>query len=273
MRALKHHALLLHQKGVAESIYDALVAWWDFEENDANPTFIDSHGANDLTIRTGASTTASSAVSSTTHAKSGRRFLSNGSSNPNRTAYIPRSNTALDLPDSDWSFGGWFEGLNLGGWSAFVMGRLGSASGSYQAQLVIESTLGRLVFQVSADGSTAVTANSGTGISSSGSMTFVVGTLDRANNLIRVRVNKSANVTAAFPSALYTGASAANFCIIDAMSSDGTFFSGSRELLGSDSGAEACFYASKALTDAEYDYLYNSGAGINYATLAAAAGH
>lgn len=249
----------------AASVLASLVAWWDFEENDGGTQFFDSHGSNDLTIRTGGSTTASSAVTGT--GRVNRGFTPGLTAD--RTAYIPRSNTALDLPNSDWSFGGWVVGEPVSGWSAFLLNRLGSGSGTYQAYLQIDSTNTRYQFGASTDGSSLTTVDSGV-VANITNARLVVCTLDRTNNLIRIRVrgpSANANVTASFAGALYTGSTAANFCINDALSSDSTFFSGDRQMTGG--YYDSCFYAAKAISDDEFTYLYNAGSGVDYSTLVA----
>jgi hypothetical protein len=257
----------------AASIYNALVAYWEFEENSAGTQFLDSHGSNHLSIRTGASSTASSAVSSS-GGMVGRYFAPGGSAD--RTAYIPRSNTALDLPNSDWTFGCWFEGgLESAGSAAWVMGRTGTAAGMFQAFLQIDGTTTRFLWRVSSDGSNFTNVDSGVTAGAGAPWLFLC-TLDRTNNLIRLRVKRNSgsvnvNLTTAFASALYTTASTANFCINDGLSGDSTFFSGAR---GTSAAAkyDQAFYCTKALTDAEADYLYNSGNGRSYAALKADAG-
>lgn len=251
---------------LAVSIYNSLVGWWDFEENNAGNTFNDSHGSNHLSLQTGTTPTATSAVSAT--GKVGRASTHSGVED--RTAFIPRSNTALDLPNSDFSFGGWIKtGGFSGGSTRFVMGRVGSSGTTIQAYILQRGSDDQIIFAASSDGSTVVTT---TGFGIDGTYRFMVATFDRTNNLIRFRVpHLSINVTASFPSALYTTASAANFCFSDGLSSDTTYLSGDRALTAG--GFDACFYAAKAFTDAEVAYLENSGNGMSHATLAAAAGH
>lgn len=252
----------------AASIKAALVAWWDFEENGAGTQFLDAHGTNHLSIRTGASSTASSAAS-TASGKVNRAFYINNVTN--LTAYIPRINTALDLPNTDHSYGGWFVGSGGAGTARFCMGRIGSG-GAIQSGLIQDSdSLASDVFLASADGSTLVKA---TGAVSVSTYRLFIASFDRTNNLIRFRYKSNlvdGNVTTAFPSALYTTASNANFCISGGLSGDSTFFSGGRQL-AADSHADSCFYRSGVTTESEFLYLYNSGTGKNYAQLVADAG-
>lgn len=252
----------------AASIRASLVSWWDFEQNNGTATFLDSKASNDLSIRTPGGSQASSVASGST-GRVGRGFNPTSASN---TAYIPRANTALDLPNSDWTLGGWFTGLNaggVGGTTAFLMGRMGSGAGSYQCFLNIETAALHFSFGASSNGSALTYADSGI-VCNSSYWYFITCTLDRANNLIRIRVKSTsganANVTAAFAGALYTTSSTANFCFSCALAGDGTYFSGSRYLSGF---IDSAFYLSKAITDAEATYLYNAGSGKNYAQLLA----
>lgn len=254
----------------AASIFAALQSWWDFEENNGTASFLDAHGSNHLSIQTAGSSTASSTAGGAS-GKVGRSFQP--ANTADRTAYIPRSNTALDLPNSDWSFGGWFNGYPVaGGWTGFVIGRY--VSGGIQATLAADSSASAFYqFLASSNGSstTALTSTVGaTGGTISSSSHLIVCALDRTNNLLRLRIkNATSDYTGsvAFAGALYTGSSSANFCINDSLSGDSTFLSGSREMTNNAS-FDSCFYASKVLSEDEFLYLYNAGAGVNYAQLA-----
>lgn len=256
----------------ALAIYSSLVAFWDFEENDATTSFLDSHGGNDLASRTGGSATATSAAS-TSAGIVGRAFFPN--TTDDKTAYIPRANTALDMPNANLSFGGWFKGLsNVSGSARFVMGRIGGADGGVQMYLGLESSDNSLHLFASTGGTIATRVDcASTKQLSPTEFNLVVATLNRGSNAIELRVRSAtgsfSKFTASMPSALYTGSSTANFCINDGLSSDSSFFSGSREAL---SVADSCFYTSMALSDSDFDYLYNAGAGKNYAALKADAG-
>jgi hypothetical protein len=270
-----HHGLMLQPAGganpTAVAIYNALVAWWDFEDNSAATTFNDSHGSNHLTIRSTSGTVASSTAGAA-GGMIGRRF----NNNVTYCGVIPRSNTNLDLPNTDHTYGGWMQmPASASGSSKFVMGRLGASGTTIQSAIFISGTNDRVQLQATSDGSTAVVADSGTSSGGNSVWNFVTATLNRASNLIEIRrravgAGSLTKVTTAFPSALYTTSSTANFVIGNAVSSDSTFFSGSRMGLNS---ADSCLYMTKAISDAEFDYLYNGGVGMNYTTFKTAAGH
>jgi len=255
----------------ALAIYNALVAWWDFEENNASTVFNDAHGSNHLTIRS-TSTTIASSTAGAAGGMVGRFFQNQGA----YVGVIPRSNTNLDLPDADHTYGGWMRmPSSTGASTRFVMGRLGSTGTTIQSALFLSGTNDRLQFQATSNGSTAVIADSGSNSGSSSTWHLVTATLNRASNLIEIRrravgAGSLTKVTTAFPNPLYTTPSTANFVLGNAISSDTTFFSGTRMGL---EASDSCFYMTKAISDAEFDYLYNGGSGMNYSTLKTAAGH
>lgn len=258
----------------AASIYAALVAYWDMEDNSAGTQLLDSKGSNHLTLRNTSGSVASSSITTASGlvARGYNPALAAG-----HMAYIPRANTNLDLPNSDFSFGGWFQSIpNVASNGRFVMGREGSTGSAIQAVLTIDGVDNKLKLQASTDGTNAgrVIVDSLFTFTSS-TWALVIGTLNRTSNQIEVRVRQvgagsMSKATASFPSALYTTSNASNFTISGGLSSDTTYFSGTRE--GVDK-ADECFYATKAITDAEFAYLYNGGAGKNFATLKADSGN
>jgi hypothetical protein len=249
---------------IASSILSNLVAYWEFEQNDATTTFLDSHSNNHLSVMTAGTPNSTSSVTTTTGAKVGRAFNHNG--NTDRTAYIPRSNTRLDIANRDLTFGGWMQANTTSGSARWVMGRTGSSGSQYVMTLTIDSTTDRLDLIATTDGSTITRLTSA--ILPATGLHFVAATLDRINNVLRLRVTGAGgtcNVTTPFTGALYTAANTANFCIGDGLSGDSTFFSGNREPVNG--LFDQCFFVNKALTDAEYAYLYNTGSGRSYASI------
>jgi len=259
---------------VPQVIFADLVAWWPLDDNAASPTYADLRGANPLTLRTGGATTNTSAISSASAGTFKHGRSSNLGRTDNRSAYIPRANTALDQANSDFSFGGWFRLGHDASTSAFVMGRLGSTGTGMHATITLEGSDGTLRAEATADGtfSTRVrTAGIASSIWSTSEMQFVVLTFNRAESQLELRFRRPGHSSGdlvkqvvPFPDALFTGASTSNFTISEGLSGDSTFFSSNR------SGvffADECFYASRAITDAEFDYLYASGAGKSYAGL------
>jgi hypothetical protein len=208
--------------------------------------------------------------------KIGRAFKPG--SNTGYTSFVPYSNTNLQFPNSNFSFGGWCAGINTTGVAGYIGGRLGSAVGAIQMYLAVNAAT-QIVLAASTDGSaqTLVTTSE---LSDSTNPAFIVATLDRTNNLLRLRIKRSnspsadtnVNNTNAFSSALSTYMSDVNFALNGGQSSDNTLYPGSSSLVGTPQ-FDSWFYCLKALTDAEVSYLYNLGAGKNYAALAMDSGH
>jgi len=255
---------------VAIAIVNAVQAWWDFEQNDGTNQFLDSKNSNHLTAYNNGATTTS--AQSTATGMVGRG-MQNQNAETSRTALIPRSNTNLDFPNSDWSIGGWFKlPLGTSASARFLMGRVGDGSGStLQAYLAQQGSDG-LCFIATTNGVTQV--STAEIVASTTVPMFIVATFDRTNNLLRLRIRSTAphttNVTQAFPGALFTTLTNANFCVWDAYAGDTSNFSGTRCPVNAMS--DSCFYVNKALTDAEVTMLYNAGAGLSYAQLRTLAG-
>ena len=259
------------------AILSSLLAWWSFDENDASSSYADSHGSNSLTLRTEAASTATSAISVIGgDVRHGR--AANMARVIRRAAFIPRSNTALDLPNASFTMGGWFVMNAEAETTVFLMGRIGTGNTMAQAYIATDGTVGnQLRGYVTTDGTSAtrvqtpgISATSGW---SPGEIQFITFSLDRAANEITLRLRRpganSGNVikvSAAFPGALFTGATAANFALGHSLSSDNTWFAGTANRNGVQV-AEECFVTLHALTDEEFDYLYNDGAGRSYAQL------
>jgi hypothetical protein len=256
----------------AASILAALRAWWPMDENNSGSTYADVHNGHNLSVRTGANLIATSTVSSAT-AKKDRAF--NCAQVDNRCAYIPRSNTALDMPDADFSFGGWFRcTIAAASTAAFVMGRVGdNVTTRIQAYIYVENDT-TIRAAASTDGTIGgrVVVNLG-GIHSNTEYQLMVFTFNRTSNQIEFRLRRpshnSGNMvkgTTSFPNPLFTTANDSNFTISEGLRNDTNFFSNNRSAV---TLADECFFVDKALTDDEFNYLYNAGNGIDYAQLVA----
>jgi hypothetical protein len=258
----------------AASILAAMKSWWPLDENAGTPTYNDAHGSNHLTVRNAAGNVNTSAVSSAT-AKYGRSFFANHTDD--LAAYIPRSNTNLDMVDSDFSFGGWFRSNFDASTAAFLMGRVGGTTLNCQAALVIENdgTLRFWLFHT--DGTNfanRIQVNSGMGGGSPSTWFFLVGVYDKTNNAIRIKhyEHSTTGLTTVSQSlggnSIVTGSNNSNFCISEGLTSDSGFFSSNR---GGVVNAEECFFVNKALTDAEVLYMVGAGgtAGVSYSMLTA----
>lgn len=248
----------------AASIYANLVAWWDFEQNSIGTQFFDSFSTNHLSSRDGSGALATSGASTAT-GKVGRGFLPAVA----RTPYIPRANTALDAPNSNWSFVVWVPVVSssLAATARFLAGRIGSGATGSQWILSLDGTTNNFQFSVYDNASTAVSLNSTVSVSSGGHK-LIACSFDRTNNLIRIRLKDSTsdiNLTAAFANPLYTTASTSNFCFNGGMSADGTLFTGGRDCPLS--FIDCALYRSGVTTEAEFQYLWNSGNGKNFISL------
>lgn len=250
----------------AVSLYSALVSYWEFEENDAGTTFTDAHGSNDLTSRTGGSTTATSSVT-TSSGKVGRAYQPNGT--VDRCAYIPRASTALDFPDANSSLLFWFSGTGGSAFTRYVACRMGSVDADHRWFVAINAaaTSIDLTFYDTTTGTVSVVSS----IAPSTTLKLFCVTFDKTNDLIRLRIKGGAtdyNGTASFAGrTIATAASNANFAFGDWLYGDTTFFTGTRQP-NQGNYDQAC-YLSKAVSDGEFDYLYNSGSGRSYAQLVA----
>jgi hypothetical protein len=252
----------------ALALYNARVSYWQFEENDASTTFIDSVGSHNLTVRNNAGARTTSAAT-TAAGLVARGFNTNDAGS---TGYIP---AGFKLPNSDWSIGLWAYALSGAvGSSRFLLGNIGSAATEHQAFIALEGADDQWHYRAVDSSGTTVGIDSGINYHGGSSVwTLLCGSLDRTANQIVFRVRRvgggTTKMTAAFTGALRTTTTTANFCVNDALSSGTTYFAGDRHFPGS---VDQAFYFSKAVTDSEFDYLYNAGAGRSWASLVSDAG-
>jgi hypothetical protein len=259
----------------ATTLRAALVSFWEFEDNNAGSTFTDSHGANHLTLREG-----SGSFSTTTGSTGGGGTVVNRAFGPtidNWTSYIPRSNTALDLPNSDWTVFVWSIGVRAqSDAAAMIFARMGSGGGgsAHVANIQSRATDGLFVGTLFDNASASVQPVSSIAASSTHWSALAL-TLDRTNNNVILRVwqnGSSDKDTSSFPNPQYTAASNANFCFDDWLYGDSTYQASALRHINSGKFDQACFVA-KAITDNEFTYLVNSGAGKSYAQLLAESGN
>lgn len=259
------------QSAEAAAILAALAHYWEFEENDAGSTFADAHGSQDMLLRGTAGAGPTSVSTGSAGGLQGRYFYPNGTEGA--TAYIPAAG-AFTFPNADMTFGAWIVAIggSVAGSSRFIMGNIGATATDFQVSLFLDSSDNKLWLAATTDGSNTGRVVANSGLDFDGTLwTLVTATLDRTNNEIRVRMRRSdagsiTSVGTAFPSAIYTGATTANFCINDGLSSDSSYFSGDRAQV---TKADQAFYMTKAITDTEFNWLFNSGNGRTYADLLA----
>ena len=240
--------------------------WWhEFEDNAANSTFTDETGNFNMTAReTGATANTSTVTDASGFGNLSRTFFANNAEG--RTAYIPNA-SAFKLPNSDWTYGAWLQmAANTGGSARFIIGNLGATGTDWQVYLSQSGSGNDLQLQVSTDGTASAATIDSNYVPTVGRWVLVVCSLSRAADTIHFRwrdtvAGSMSSGSAAFATALYTGSTNANFNVNDALSSDSTYFSGTRA--GVTRCAQAFCYM-KAATDAEFDYLYNAASGRNW---------
>ncbi len=250
----------------AAAIYAALRAWWSLDENAASPTYADSHsGAHHLTQRN-----AGGSVNTSVNTVAG---LISQAWHPNLTdnltCYIPRSDTALDMTDTDFSFGGWFKLDASPSVTKFVIGRIGSLFTKLQAWIWIDSADSQIKGRYSSNGSAAA-ATVSSGVADSGVYQLVVLTYNKTGSKLELRLRKVANslisVSTALSGAIFTTSTNCNFTIGEGLENDANFEGSNRDGV---THADECFFIDKAINDTEFNYLYNGGAGKSYSDLVA----
>jgi hypothetical protein len=252
----------------AASILANLVAWWTLDENAASPTYADGVGSHDLTQRN-AGGSVNTSVNSGASFIQGSRFW-NANNTDDLTLYIPRSDTGLDLGDFDHSFGGWFRSNHTASTTGFLIGRMGSGFAKLYGWLFADGADSIIKARYSADGSTAAaTASSGVAVDTT-TEHLVVYTYNKTGGLLEIRVRKNggslAKTTVALGAAMYTTSTDCNFTIGEGIENDATFNGSSRNSVND---GDECFYGNWAITDAEFDYLFNAGSGKTLAQLIA----
>ena len=115
----------------ALSIYNALVAWWSMDDNAATTAVADATGHGHAAVSAGASNT--NTFSSAT-AKYGRSMLMTNAAG-GAGIYVPRTDTAFDFGDVDFSIGLWFRfaayNTFSGGFTIPIFGRWNASTFNY----------------------------------------------------------------------------------------------------------------------------------------------
>jgi hypothetical protein len=256
----------------AVSLYAARRTFWEFEENGAGSAWVNAvtPGTYDLTVRKTSGTDTTSAQT-TSSGQPGRGWFPNNAAG--NASYLPTA-SGFRFTNTDQTFGLWLRSLTtIGGSARFIMGDVGSGATTYAMLLKLDAVDAQYHFAATSNGSTATDIDSAYNPHGT-DWTLLMGGLDRTNNQTFIKVRRVgqalSTVTAAFASALYTGASSGNFALNCGLSSDTTYFSGSRDCIGTCGQA---FVFNKVINDNEFDYLYNAGVGRTWAALATDAGH
>ena len=281
----QHHQLLmgggLPTVPEAVAIYNALVAWWPLDDNNASG-FRDQHGTNPLSIKKASVASPSSDNSNTTAAKIAagltRSYGVIASLYSHQFAYIPDSNAALDQPNTSFTFFGWLGGNN----NPLGAARFLFQGGGGQIHMYIDSADGFFKARIVDSTATIILINTGA-VLPLNSMHFVAFGLDRANNLIRLRLKgpgtfsggtaANINLTMPFPNPIAVADVAYNFSLgelpVNEVVASGTY----RNFEDGGYWSNAGYVQGRILSDAEFDYLYAAGAGRAYASLLTDSGH
>ena len=281
----QHHQLLmgggLPTVPEAVAIYNALTSWWPLDDNDASG-FRDQHGANPLSVKKASAASTSSANSNTTAAKIAagltRSYGVIASLYSHQFAYIPDSNAALDQPNTSFTFFGWLGGNN----NPLGAARFLFQGGGGQIYMYIDSADGFFKARLTDSTATIITINTGA-VFPLNSMRFVAFGLDRTNNLMRLRLKgpstfdggavTNINMTTPFPNPMQAPDANANFSLgelpVNEVVASGTY----RNFEDGGYWSNAGYVQGKSLSDAEFDYLFNAGAGRSYASLLTDSGH
>ena len=184
-------------------------------------------------------------------------------------SYRSKTLIACDMTDRDFSFGGWFKLQMISSTTSIIMGRTPTSAGGNYCYLSIDSSdskiRGNLVGNSGLQATIALL-----GITPNSSVwQFLVLTYNKALNQLEVRFQIPAGALQKIVAPLTCGAintvpSITNFVIGEALEGDSTFYSVNRNGV---LACDECFFVNKALTDADFAYLFNGGVGKTYAQL------
>jgi hypothetical protein len=251
------------------AIYANLVAWWDFEENSAATSFTDAFSGTHNLALINSKTTANDSMA---NGISGRAANWPNSSSSDG-AQIVRSDTAFDFGDTGFTFGAWFNMRQEVGSDVtrFLAGR-GFANplsyAIYWRDLSPSNFQFEMAIRDSANAtSTTIIHNQGAPINTN-TWHFVVLGHDPAADLLVGWVD-GVRQQANFANGPFV-TNVPNFTFAQARNNDTTNQDTSRTI---GHATDSAFVVNRTLNDAEVGYLYNSGAGFNFAVFANAAGH
>lgn len=259
------------QLTIASGIFADLVAWWDFEENDATTAWIDSHSTHDFTLLASRTTSQDSAGTGIA-SKVDRSVLILPTSDTG--GYVPRADSAFDKGDTGFSFGGWvrFSTVGTNDFNHYIMGRWGSLTegSGYQSYQIgfyskwFPANISKFTYVARNAGDTTTTSVQHSTIISHSTYYFVVYVHDAINNTISLYVDGVKESTAFSGGPYATGT--ANFSFGNGFRSDTTYYDTTRDI---QHNLDSVFFVNRAITDEEEAYLRNGGSGMNYAQLVA----
>lgn len=252
----------------AVSIWNGLVSWWAFEQNNSDTFWDDQHtGNHDPTILASETTSARGTASG----KISRGTVNNAVGS-GKGARIARSDAAFDLGDVDFTVCGWFNrtvAATLAG-VYFVACRWypEATHTNYGLHHRLESGTHKWSWFVRNTSDTTNTELKSTSSAGIGTWQLVTAVHDATNNELRLYTDTT-KYSAAYSGGVRTGGSA-NFALNSAVRSDSTIATISESLTFT---IDELFVTAYAMTDDDVSYIYNGGSGKSYATFKADAGH
>ena len=247
------------------SLRDSLVEWWDFEDNSAATVFTGQKNSHPLNL-INAQTTATQSNAS------GRRGRASNWSNANSNdaGQVPRAVTAFDFGDQSFTFGMWvnFNQMPSDDLGRFLMGRYGDFTTSANYGLFIGTLAGAQRFQLIVRNSAAassITVQHATAMPlTTGAWHLVIGAHDHVNDELVFYVD-NVKMTQSWSQGINSGGTG-NFSVGNGRKGDNTYLDTTRTV---GHKADSVFVMNRLITDGEVNYLWNAGAGKNYADLIA----
>lgn len=220
----------------------SLVAYWSMEE--ASGTAIDAHAANDL-AETGSPNTIASATGVVSNARDCER---------DDTEYFTIADNAdLSVGDIDFTVAGW---VNMESAAAALWGVAGKwvPAGDQREYLVyFDNAATKLVFTVSATGTSTTTVVNASTTQTTATWYFFVAWHDTDDNKIYLQINDGTVAEAAHTTGVFaTGTGGFDIC---SFSGNANHFDGLVDEVG---------FWKKTLASDERTWLYNSGSGRSY---------
>lgn len=246
------------QENIAQTILNNLISWWDFEQA-SGLSFTDSKGTNSLFPSFDAS------LMSTASGKVGRAM---DISTTNEYAYAANS-TTFNFGNQSFTHFFWHirnNGDNPGaGVTKWIAGKWYSASGANQRAYAVSVIGGtpdvyRALINSDGTGASSVTVDGPEYLSTAGSDFVAYGYDSTADQLFLI-VNGT-KTTAAQTAGAFAG-STARFAFGSQVDS------GLNATAAGLGGYDSAGVMNSAITPAQYNLLYNSGSGLNYAGLLA----
>lgn len=251
------------QTNIAQSILSNLRGWWDFEENNTFLVFSDSHSA----ARNLTTTATQTSLNSSPSGLVGRCITVVAS--PQYSAYATSARTAGLFPDNgSFTIFGWHRTSSAdalpGAGAVRTMCSRYDTTGNNRAIALVElgdGSASNIAVNISSNGTSITTVTGPAYNRSSNAWVFIAFGFDAVNNICFLTVDGS-SYTTAHSGGIYT-ASTALFAVgsrVNSSAAASVFKTGLYDSFGVMGGV---------ITTPQYNLLYNSGSGLNYAGLVA----